>query len=629
MGTLILWAAICGIFLTVFSLVRSRLRQRWGVDGRSAAKHSAVIIIPSAVLSVATYVVWHYDRLNAWHDLLLAHDSLIENLLSTSHVRNALLGIVIAILAFLWLEQRRRFHEQSDADPQRLDRFPDLHLVLLTVVTLVAVLTAELPGLLSAYQVSVGPGGISLESQSDAQSKPLSSSGGSDSPVERAQLISLGLLRILTGQAMRDAGYVCALANSSSGSQSPSKCKAANTLGKYHDAASKSITPVFNCMVQITEKLKDKELSSAFVRPVATAYMRTIYAEEAGTTVDRRTEGPKDRSNLLTALRKFRAQIESYKFFRDYDLFDKSGSCSSASKLSWDADSEEAKALENLMNRHDDLPYGHIAYAIFSNFFGDPASGIVTLQRWKDRSSLPMRDNNPSQELRYWTNYIARFYQNLLISGMADSSFKVAAYGHKHGARDILLRFRSDFIGKLSDEAYCASGINQKLMEIYYLHIQENWRGIRNILENDEREIHTTFDSREIQKMKDALDEYSRFWTCFEITFNIHNLAQIYQAYIEETLGDYKLHYARYIERREVDTHPERLPDRLRVEAAKHFRSAEKLLKAYLHAAPEPTRVEESSRMEGLVALLSGEDVNRDARKLRAKLDELLKDRRR
>ena len=615
MATLILWAAITCIPLIVLSYGLPFISP---LARRGARSYPRVVVSIAFVFSVAAYICLNYEELNLWGRTFAADRSFLSDVLQISDVRNALFGTTIATLAYLWLEQRRRFHTQFAEDLRGFDKFPDLHLVLLTVVILLAVLTAELPGILRDYKVSVGPSGISLEARDEGRPAPLSSDGSNnqnrEGGITGAHWTSLDFLGVLTGsrhplqkfQAERDASNVCALTDASLDGD-PS-CEDAKALMKYNAAASKSITPVFNCLVEVAHSFRDRALITAFIRPLATAYMLAVFSEDA------------EKYFLNYLVSEFEKQVRHFGF----DGPGPTPWCIKAVNL-WAGNSAEAREnLREVMDSHKDLPYGHIAYAIFAEFFGDPVSGVMTLERWYESSSKPNEDKSA---LWYWKNYVARTYQNLLVSGISDPYVKVTASRYKFGARRILQEFSADFLSSLDDEGICSSGTNETLLRIYHLHIQEAWTTLMNVIELNGREGHFIFrflDRRETLKMEAALSEYGRLFACFQDVFWQGVTAQYYQALIEEALGGYKLLYSSYVRRREADLHPEGYPETLCGEAKEHFELALSLWNTHLGATSGIGRIREDSRMADLGSLFSGWTPNRDGSRLRGRLDVML-----
>ena len=551
--------------------------------------------------------------------------SIVENAVSTAHFRNALFGI--AILAWLWFEERRTGPAETgkssdvEADKSKPRKSSELPLILLVVVTFVAVATSELPGIVGNFRVGFGAEGLFLEpvdSRKDDERGFFSYSAES-SDSKRAGLATLGQLEWLAdpqgekGKNLmeRDAERICILVEKEEG------CPEARKILDYNVDASMTTTPVFRCMAAVTKELRNRELASAFVRPVATAYMRAV---RAGESAGARTA----REDLRRALIDFSGQLDRYDLSSNRE-------CGKARNIAADLAGEKSasstEALHRLLTLHQDLPYGHIVYAIFADFFGDAASGVLALQRWEDGSPLPplveAADGAGEKALRIWTGYVARTFQNVLIATIPNDLLKATVQHYDWEARRILEHFRRDFIAALNREdwsSYCDGASNQELMKIHRLSIQESEDKMTVLLDGDRRGLLSAFADRSIHGLAKALDGYERFKPCFKILYSSEEVVDSRHARILESLGRYKMQYASYAMRRESALHPERRPARLCDEAVAHFESALRLLPGQSDAqARQPP-----ARMAELVGLLSMESPYMEEtlrRRLAARLD--------
>ena len=623
MGALVLWAIVCGGLLVLSHLIWRRFLDRR--IPKPAVPAAAAIF--SLALCEIPYLI--FDKSYRIFDE--AGISIIENALSTARFRNALFGIAIAVLAWLWFEGRRTGPAETgkpsdvEAGKSKLRKSSELPLVLLVIVTFVAVVASELPGIVGNFRVGFGTGGLFLEPvdprKNDGQGFFSYSEKSKDSG--RAGLATLSHLEWLAGSSgeesenlmLRDAKRVCILVEKEKKEErcleAVLKIPAYNAkILAYNAKASMTTTPVFRCMVAVTKELKDQELAKAFVRPVATAYMRAVRAGAEMTA----------REDLHRALIDFSGQLND-------DVFSLSKSAESeCGKVVADPDME---VLDQLLNLHRELPYGHIAYAIFASFFGDTASGVLALQRWEDGNPLPPLveavDGTEEKALRIWTGYVARSFQNFLIIQIPNDLLKVTMLRYDWEARRILEHFRGDFIAVLDREDssnYCDGESNQELMRIYRLSIQESEDEMTVLLDGDRYGLLSAFADRSIHIPAKVLDGYERFKFCFRMLYDPPKIVDFWHVKILESLGRYKMQYALYVMRRESTLHPERRPARLCDEAVAHFEAALHLLPRRSDA--EAALLRPRTRMVGLVASLSMESPYPEEalrRRLAARLD--------
>lgn len=397
----------------------------------------------------------------------------------------------------------------------------------------------------------------------------------------------------------RDAHRICILVRGEEG------CPAAGKILEYNDNASMTTTPVFHCMAAVAEEIKDRELAGAFVRPVATAYMRAVRAGESGDAETARAETAGE--DLRRALTGFSAQLDRYGFSSNRE-------CVRAGNVAADLAGEEGTspakaALHRLLDLHRDLPYGHIVYAIFADFFGDAASGVLALQRWEDgredgRPPLAeAADDAGEKALHVWTGYVARTFQNVLIAKIPNDLLKATMQHYDWSARRILGHFRGDFIAALDRGDYCVGASNRELMKIYRLSIQESEDELAVLLDGDRYGLFSAFTDRSIHGLAKVLDGYERFKPCFKAVYASEKVVDSRHAGILESLGRYKMQHASYVMRRESALHPERRPAWLCDEAVAHFESALRLLPGRSEAEALRPR----TRMAGLVGSLSME----------------------
>ena len=612
MGAFVLWAIVCGGLLVLSHLIWRRFLER--------RIPKPAVPAAAAIFSLALCGILYLIFDESYRIFDEGGISIVENALSTARFRNALFGIAIAVLAWLWFEGRRTGPAETgkpsdvEAGKSKLHKSSELPLVLLVVVTFVAVVTSELPGIVGNFRIGFGTGGLFLEPvdprKDDGQGFFSYSATSSDS--ERAGLATLSHLEWLAGSSeeenknlmLRDVERVCILVE-----KEKKKEECLETVGKtlvdYNDKALMTTTPVFRCMVAVTKELKDQELARAFVRPVATAYMWAVRAGAEMTALE----------DLHRALIDFSGQLND-------DIFSLSKSAKSeCGKVVADPDME---VLDQLLKLHSELPYGHIAYAIFASFFGDTASGILALQRWEDRPLVEAVDGTEGKALRIWTGYVARTFQNFLITKIPNDLLKVTMLRYDWEARRILEHFRGDFIAVLDREdssSYCDGTFNLGLMGIYRLSIQESEDEMTVLLDGDRYGLLSAFADRSIHIPAKVLDGYERFKFCFKMLYP-EKIVDFWHVKILESLGRYKMQYASYVMRRESTLHPERRPARLCDEAVAHFEAALRLLPRRSDA--EAALLRPRTRMVGLVASLSMESPYPEEalrRRLAARLD--------
>lgn len=380
-------------------------------------------------------------------------------------------------------------------------------------------------------------------------------------------------------------------------------------------------TPIFRCMAAVTKKLKDRELSGAFVRPVATAYMRAIRAQESVEESKVPGEGDLDRAqeNLRRALIGFSEQLDDYNFPPNQECSEARYIAAALAEKSVD----HTEALHRLLTDYTKLPYAYIVYAIFADFLGDAASGVLALQRWEDWGSGDGQwvDGDGDEAVRIWTGYVARIFQNILIGKIPNDLLKATVQHYDWEARQILWRFRKDFVVALDQEDwsdYCSGASNQELMKIYRLSIQESEDKLAVLLDGNRYGLFSAFANRSIHSLAKVLDGYKRFESCFKKIYS-EEAVDYRHAKILEKLGRYKMQYAAYTIRQESALHPDHQPTRLCGEAVKHFESALDLLSGQSIA-----ELRSHTRMDALVKLLLAEGpYNREAlrRRLVTRLD--------
>ena len=627
MGALVFWAAVCGTLLVLIHQARRRFLDKSESGGRRFPKPA--VPAAAAMASLALYEPLHriFDEDGM---------SIVENAMSTARFRNALFGIAIAVLAWLWFEGRRTKPAETgrsadvETGKSKLRKSSELPLVLLVVVTFVAVVTSELPGIVGNFRIGFGAGGLFLEPVDPRRDdgRRFFSYSPETTNAERADLATLDHLGWLASRPPgrkgrnlmeRDAHRICILVRGEEG------CPAAGKILEYNDNASMTTTPVFHCMAAVAEELKDRELAGAFVRPVATAYMRAVRAGESGGA---ETAG----EDLRRALTGFSAQLDLYGFSSNQECV-KAGNV--AADLAGEEGASPAKAaLHRLLDLHRDLPYGHIVYAIFADFFGDAASGVLALQRWEDEREdgrpplAEAADDAGEEALHIWTGYVARTFQNVLIAKIPNDLLKATMQHYDWSARRILGRFREDFIAALDRGDYCVGASNRELMKIYRLSIQESEDELAVLLDGDRHGLLSAFVDRSIHGLAEALDGYERFKPCFKavyasekvVDYASEKVVDSRHAGILESLGRYKMQHASYVMRRESALHPERRPARLCDEAVAHFELALRLLPGRSEAEALRPR----TRMAGLVGSLSMESPYPEEalrRRLAARLD--------
>lgn len=627
MGALVFWAVVCGILLVLIHLLRRRFLDKSESGERRFPK--PVVPAAAAVASLALCVILYRIFDEGGTSVIFDEGgmSIVENAMSTARFRNALFGIAIAVLAWLWFEGRRTGPAETgrsadvEGGKSKLRKSSELPLVLLVVVTFVAVVTSELPGIIGNFRIGFGAGGLFLEpvDPRKGDGRGFFSYSTETTNAERADLATLDHLGWLASRPPggkgrnlmeRDAHRICILVRGEEG------CPAAGKILEYNDNASMTTTPVFHCMAAVAEELKDRELAGAFVRPVATAYMRAVRAGESGGA---ETAG----EDLRRALTGFSAQLDRYGFSSNQE-------CVRAGNVAADLAGEEGAspakaALHRLLDLHRDLPYGHIAYAIFADFFGDAASGVLALQHWEDgRPPLAEAvDDAGEKALHVWTGYVARTFQNVLIAKIPNDLLKATMQHYDWSARRILGRFRGDFIAALDREDYCVGTSNRELMKIYRLSIQESEDELAVLLDGDRYGLLSAFSDRSVHGLAEALDGYERFKLCFKAVYASEKVVDYRHARILESLGRYKMQYASYVMRRESALHPERRPAWLCGEAVAHFESALRLLPGRSEAEALRPR----TRMAGLVGSLSMEGPYPEEalrRRLVARLDVIL-----
>ena len=228
MGALVVWAVVCGLLCALLHPAR-RLERRFPKPAVPAA---------AAVLSFALYVTLYHEELGSWYDSYpyFSGDrgiSIVEDVMSIAHFRNALFGIAIAVLAWLWLEKRGVGGSTEDGaskeDEHKKSKLrgameilsAEIYLALLVVVALVAVITAEFPRLLDNVRIGIGAGVLTVEPadvRKNGGSGTLGYSAEGQTTEERVDLTTLDQLSwVVSDQSSptlmrRDAGRVCALA---------------------------------------------------------------------------------------------------------------------------------------------------------------------------------------------------------------------------------------------------------------------------------------------------------------------------------------------------------------------------------------------------------------------------------
>ena len=466
-------------------------------------------------------------------------------------------------------------------------KFSELYLVLLIVVTSIAAITSELPGILDAYKVSVSPSGsITLEAREDSRLKQTAFSPTGKDGGGGANKNDLNLLKWAHGLMERDVKYVCALANKETTPVRP--CLEAGPITKYKRATPNTTKPVFMCMVGVADELKNRELTSALIRPFATAYMHAIL-----------TETYTERLNL--SLVEFGRELEeNYEMLR---IMNDRSDCKATQDIIQDLNDSNidlAREIESAEN--SGLPYGYMISAILTDFFGDTAGSIMMLQKWEDRHRTTPEDKDEAA-LRVWSGYVVRSLQNFLITGIQDNTLRIAARSYDEGALHILKKFRMDFVARLNDEKYCTGDVNKPLMLIYYLHIQESQDQIEHIFWGSDEEIFSVFKNHTIHDLAKVLTEYEKLRPCFD---KVLEGADYYYALTHERLGDYELRYADHIENWERSLHSEDLPRQLCHSAHEHFRKALTLMTQVRKQELSSIAAKMSQRTEMLDALLSG-----------------------
>ena len=640
MGTLVLAAAVQGAFIAFFSLSWPWLRRRLYVRAEASWQlPPAVIIAVASVVSVALYTVLHYDQLSAWHDSHILYDydvSFVERFLSTPHFRNAISGAVIAVLAYLWLEQRKRYHEQPYVRSlSKLLRLAELNLVLLVVITFVAVILAELPGILRAYKITFGSEGVSLhfKETDELGSVSVADQGGKPASIGPGRLTPLDWLQISVSRPARDAAYVCHLAQQEPNENTEGECDAARLVRDYNEAALQTTIPVLECLANLMIPLRNQGLFDSLIRPTATAYMHAVFAwEAANTDPDAKYHSL---SKLTNALIRFGERLP------DYGSLAEGESCRRARAVAEDLRdfTEEVRdpqkfdrpsALYRVMEFDRVLPYGHINHAIFSMLLGDARDGILVLQQWQNTSA--QRRNDLVAEARFseqasaWTGFIARYYQNAWISNLPDDMLAPTDKRRLHvhesgaGALDILETFTPSFLRDLHDTHYCTDDINAPLMVIYYQHLYGIQMDLYHLFRSHDQEILSAFDEQDVHLLAGQLSGSERLKQCF-IEILGPSRALLHEAFVNEVLGDYKFGYAAYVERWARDAFPDFMPEELRKQAVKHFELA---LGRIDEARKEEERKEPKdppARMDVLVKLLvKGDAENEGIVRIRNKL---------
>ena len=328
-------------------------------------------------------------------------------------------------------------------------------------------------------------------------------------------------------------------------------------------------------MVVVAKELQDRELASAFVRPVATAYMRAVLAGKGG-------DAAKAREDLRRAMIGFPRQLEGYSFLNQTTPCDEAKTVAEK----FQRQPTHAEKLHQLLDLHRELPYGHIVYAIFTDFFGDPASGVLMLQRWEDGRSgasggatNDTDDTTGEEALHLWVGYVARTFQNILMTKIPNDLLKTDEHGYDWGARRILARFRPDFTAALEREDYCNGGtFDRDLMEIYRLSIQESEDELSLLFDRKKLDIFSAFSDRSIHVPARHIAGYDRFTDCFGMIYGLEHVEN-QRAEIHDLLGRYKTWHAIYVLARGENTYyPEHWPVRLCQDAIEHFDLALSLL---------------------------------------------------
>lgn len=168
--------------------------------------------------------------------------SIVENIMSTANFRNALFGIFITVLAYLWFKKRCDGHTETgkpsdiEAGKSKSHKWSELPFVLLVVVTFVALVMSELPGIIGNLRVGFGTEGLFLEPvdpQKNAGQEFFSySMEAQDS--ERAFLATLGHLELLADPPKnlmeRDAERICILMKKKKNVRNPRKLSTTMTI---------------------------------------------------------------------------------------------------------------------------------------------------------------------------------------------------------------------------------------------------------------------------------------------------------------------------------------------------------------------------------------------------------------
>ncbi len=611
MGTLILWAIICGVSIAclrfAWSKIGSKFKPKIRVHG---------IAITSALISLASYIIYliHLDLLflGTVGNSLYGHRSFLESLFFRPHFRNAFFGILIATLTYYWYEHRLALshhlaHVPPSTGPAR--KLTDLPLVLIVVITFLAITLAELPGILNVFRVGYGPAGFVLEFResrdqtSDGTSSTTSGSSG-EGTLDQSRLPSLGVLVYLTDQPRRDMEKICELGDQKSDlkniqfrpvSSSKKSCVHLTKLEEYKNFADSTVKPLFVCMNKIVIDSLNYNLALEYLRPAILSYMETIHA------MDRKGGFEDAMSN----------------FIEEGNRVLSSEPCEESNSTSHSLDESKLKKIFSLYN---ELPYGHIAYAILADFLATPEAGILPLERWQTQRRKSFEKNGEVKkrilEARFeWMTYVARLYQDFMIFKVKEPMFWRQFSRFEPRVRNLLGRMQPNFIRLISSKKYCTHGeINQILLKIYFFHIQDAWRALKQLLELRGRASDVAF-ANEATMLEEILEEFRRLRSCFDQVYGLKR-AGYFQATIDETLGDYKIRFASYIEKEESSMFPDAFGSRLRVEAVRYFREA---LKWHMLYKPDP-----GNREEELKRWLSGGSQEIDVWKIRVKHDRLL-----
>ena len=178
------------------------------------------------------------------------------------------------------------------------------------------------------------------------------------------------------------------------------------------------------------------------------------------------------------------------------------------------------------------------------------------------------------------------------------------------------MEFQPDFIRLIGGKKYCnGREIDEVSLKIYFFYIQDAWIRLNQLLKFNGQNRNMAFAMENMAALEETLYEFGRLRSCFDAVFR--EAAGYYHATIEETLADYKVGLADYIEQNKISIYPDGSTNRFREEAGEHFMNALGWYRQNI-AIHQPRESE-------LMEWLSTEPHEISAHKIRSKLDRLTK----